>query len=170
MDPGLFVALAVVCLLLVAGLSTGVVLLLRDRRRLSAQLTAARDDVLAVERRLDALTARLETPASAPGRADREYLITSARPAPGREVAVPGPREPLTAKQFASVAAGESLVTLFSFGYGVRRALSAENRNRIGFEMRREVRRSRKQRRRELKQARRTLRTAQRSDLGEDAA
>ncbi len=35
---------------------------------------------------------------------------------------------------------------LLSLGYGVRRALSAENRNRIRFEMRREVKRARRQR------------------------
>ena len=64
----------------------------------------------------------------------------------------------MTGRQFASLALGESLVTIFSFGYGVRRALSAENRNRIGFEMRREVRRSRKERKRDEKQARRHLR------------
>ncbi len=56
------------------------------------------------------------------------------------------------------MALGESLVRVLSLGYGVRRALSAENRNRIRFEMRREVRRSRKQRRRDLRTAARTLR------------
>jgi hypothetical protein len=55
---------------------------------------------------------------------------------------------------------GESLVRLVSLAYGVRRALSAENRNRIGFEVRREVRRARKRRRREEKQGRRYLREA----------
>ena len=65
---------------------------------------------------------------------------------------------PVDARQFASVAVGESLVRLVSLGYGVRRALSAENRNRIAFEMRREVRRSRKDRRRELRDLRRRLR------------
>ena len=78
--------------------------------------------------------------------------------------------QPLTAGQFATVAVGESLVRVLSLGYGVRRALSAENRNRIAFEVRREVKRSRKQRRREVKEARRHLRAAQRDDLTEDAA
>ena len=65
---------------------------------------------------------------------------------------------PVDARQFASAALGESVVRLVSLGYGVRRALSAENRNRIAFEMRREVRRSRKDRRRELRDLRRRLR------------
>ena len=51
---------------------------------------------------------------------------------------------PLSAGQFASVALGESLVRVLSLGYGVRRALTAESRNRIRFEMRREVKRSRR--------------------------
>ena len=42
-----------------------------------------------------------------------------------------------------------------SLGYGVRRALAPETRNRIRFEMRREVKRSRRQRRAELKEFRR---------------
>ena len=77
---------------------------------------------------------------------------------------------PLSAGQFASVALGESLVRVFSLGYGVRRALTAESRNRIRFEMRREVKRSRRQRRRDLKEAKRHLRADQRADLTEDAA
>ena len=77
---------------------------------------------------------------------------------------------PVSGRQFASLALGESLVTIFSFGYGVRRALSAENRNRIGFEMRREVRRSRKERKRVEKQTRRHLRATGRATLGEENA
>ena len=77
---------------------------------------------------------------------------------------------PLSAGQFASVALGESLVRVLSLGYGVRRALTAESRNRIRFEMRREVKRSRRQRRRDLKEAKRHLHADQRADLTEDAA
>ena len=69
-----------------------------------------------------------------------------------------------------TVAAGESLVRVVSLAHGVRRALSAENRNRIRFEIRREVKRSRRQRRRDLKDARRHLRRQAGTDLSEDAA
>jgi hypothetical protein len=58
---------------------------------------------------------------------------------------------------------------VLSFGYGVRRALSAENRNRIRFEMRREVKASRRRRRRDLKEAKRHLRHVT-TDRTEDAA
>ena len=45
----------------------------------------------------------------------------------------------------------ETVVQTASLLHGLRRALSPETRNRIWFEMRREVKRSRKQRRAELR-------------------
>ena len=44
-----------------------------------------------------------------------------------------------------------------SLAHGVRRALDPETRNRIRFEMRREVKRARKQRRADIREARRRL-------------
>jgi hypothetical protein len=64
----------------------------------------------------------------------------------------------LSGSGFATLAARESMIRLVALGHGVRRALSAESRNRIRFEVGREVRRARKVRRRELKEARRHLR------------
>lgn len=145
----------------------------RQRRLLADDLAASREELAMVQRRLDTLARQVDG-ASRPVTRDRDepdYVITTAglvRDAE-REAGLPVPAEPpVSARQFASVALGESLVTLVSLGYGVRRALSAENRNRIGFEMRREVRRARKERKRELKEARRHLRAAQRSEV--DAA
>jgi hypothetical protein len=132
----------------------------RARRRLADELAASREELAAVQRRLDGLARRVP-PAAQP----QEFVITTAG-RPEDKLDQPG-QEPLSARQFASIAVGESLVTLVSFGYGVRRALSAENRNRIAFEMRREVRRARKQRRRDLKEAKRYLRA---QALDEDAA
>jgi hypothetical protein len=76
----------------------------------------------------------------------------------------------VSSRAVLSVTVGEPLVRLVAFGYGVRRALSAENRNRIAFEMRREVRRARKDRRRELKAARRSAQAARREALAEEEA
>jgi len=70
----------------------------------------------------------------------------------------PLPAAPLSGRDFAAVAMTESVVRLASLTHGVRRALSPENRNRIRFEMGREVKRSRRQRRRDVKEARRHLR------------
>jgi hypothetical protein len=146
------------------------------RRRWRAELDAARADVEALTARLNAIDstrAHAEPPAPT-----QQFVITSLPDGPSPlHMTDPAPtaagrdtnRGSLTAGQFATVAVGESLVRLASLGYGVRRALSAENRNRIRFEMRREVKRARRQRRRDLKEAKRHLRhVAARS--AEDAA
>jgi hypothetical protein len=52
------------------------------------------------------------------------------------------------------VAVTESVVKVAALAHGVRRALSPQSRNRIRFEMRREVKRSRRERRRSAKQGR----------------
>jgi len=142
----------------------------RERDRLVQELGDARSRLETVHARLDSLEARTtqtaqtaRTTRPAPhARPAPEFVITTAGTPDPAEVAAP--EAPLSSRQFVSVAVGESLVTLVSFGHGVRRALSAENRNRIGFEVRREVRRSRKERRREVKEARRHLRAAQRDE------
>lgn len=163
MTPGLLVAaatvLTVVALLLLVALLTRAT---RRRRRLEDSLAAAREELSTVQRRLDTL-ARHAEPRSVTQ--DTEYVITTAgEPDRDEAVAPSAPAVPVSGRQFASMAVGESLVTILSLGYGVRRALSAQNRNRIGFEMRRAVRTARKQRRREEKQARRHLREAAEQD------
>ena len=167
MSPGLEVAVAtavtVVALLLLVVVAKEAA---RARGRLQDELAASREELVVVQRRLDALARRIEP---RPVADSTEYVITTAgEPDPGE--AASAPPVPVTGRQFASMALGESLVTIVSFGYGVRRALSAENRNRIGFEMRREVRRSRKERKRVEKQARRHLRATDRATMGEEDA
>jgi hypothetical protein len=154
----------------------------RERRGLAAQVDAAHADVEALRERVEELSRRLAgVQPAASARGAHEFVITSlpdgrlrgtlAAAAAADDDAEPEPAgTPLSAGRFASVALGESLVRVLSLGYGVRRALSAENRNRIRFEMRREVKRSRRQRRRDLKEAKRLLRADQRGDIAEDAA
>ncbi|QNN52527.1 hypothetical protein [Nocardioides mesophilus] len=162
MGPGLVVVLAALCVVLLVLLAA--VLLTGARRS---------REVADLHRRLDALHQELEhRPAPRAEPDEVEYVITSAGPAgpPGPDAQVPGQEvEALDGRQFVSTAVAESLVRVVSLGYGVRRALSAENRNRIGFEMRRETRRARKERKRELRLLRRTLR-APRSVPDQDAA
>ena len=166
MDSGLWWLLVGLAVVLVAVLTAGrvVVSVSRARRRLADELAASREELAVVQRRLDGLARRMPPAPSPP-----EFVITTAGAPdePDERSDAPAVHQQLTARQFASVALGESLVTLASFGYGVRRALSPENRNRIAFEMRREVRRARKQRRRDLKEAKRHLRA---QSLDEDAA
>jgi hypothetical protein len=150
------------------------------QRRWQAELDAARADVEALTARLNAIdSTRAHAQPPVP---TQQFVITSLPDGPSPlHVGDPIPTAadpdhnpdtdpgPLTAGQFATIAVGESLVRLASLGYGVRRALSAENRNRIRFEMRREIKRARRQRRRDLKEAKRHLRhVAARS--AEDAA
>jgi hypothetical protein len=167
MDRTLLLAgAAVVVVLLVLGVLLAVAF--SGRRRVRRDLAASREELEALRQRVEELSAAETVPVAVP---PAGFLITSI------DAADPGALEPsavvpLSTAEFLSVALGESLVKIASFGYGVRRALSAENRNRIAFEMRREVKRSRRQRRLDVKQARRTPASAARADDGsaEDAA
>jgi aminoglycoside phosphotransferase (APT) family kinase protein len=163
MDQGVLITttvLGAVLLALVCVTASMLVAGRRERRRLQQELAASREQLSSLETRLEALTLRVDSPMvrlPAEDRDEPEFVITTAGVPELAPSHVPAP---VSARQFTSVAVGESLVTLASAAHGVRRALSAENRNRIRFEMRRELRRARKQRRREVKEARRHLRTA----------
>jgi hypothetical protein len=109
---------------------------------------------------------RVETEVSrlgnrAPVAVDHEFRITDL----GREKpllpAVPG----LPAPVFIDTVLRESLVRTASLAAGLRHALAPEVRNRIRFEMKREVKRSRKQRKADLRQARRELHARQRAGI-----
>lgn len=177
MNVPLLVILAAAAVLVAAGLVVVLLVVLATRRRLESALVSSRADVDALREQLAELASRVSAdsePEPGPDDSRRGYLITTL-PDGGRPHSTVAVRHPeavgrLTAGEFAGVALGESLVRVLSLGYGVRRALSAENRSRIRFEMRREVKRSRKQRRRDLKEAKRHLRADQRADLTEDAA
>jgi len=128
-----------------------------------AELAAARADLAALRARLEELeAARAAAPATPP----TEYLITSAPAAGDRR---PAPPE-VPARSVVSVSLAEPLLKTVALAHGVCRALSPESRNRIGFEMRREVKRARKERRRAVRQARREAHAADRAALAEDAA
>jgi hypothetical protein len=130
-----------------------------SRRQLAAALSEAQAETAELRNRLDALTEQLERQSSSMIRVDDPaYVITDAgepRPEPNVANAV-----------VLSATVGEPLVKVVAFGHGVRRALSAESRNRIWFEMRREVRRARKQRRREMKDAYRRMQAEERAAAG----
>ena len=78
----------------------------------------------------------------------------------------------VAAPLFADIVLRETVVQAAALAAGLRRALSPESRNRIRFEMRREVKRARKQRRADLREARREWEARQRAqvDLDEDSA
>lgn len=167
MDPALLVTAAAAVVVALVVVLCALLVVLSGRRRLVAELAESRSRLEELDRRLESLQAPRPAQPVPPVRADKEYLITSVGRPAEQDVAEPA-AAPVSAQQFASVAVGESLVRLLSLGYGVRRALSAESRNRIRFQMRQQVKASRRQRRRDLREARRTLRNQ--AGSGPDAA
>ena len=148
MNPGLLAALAAITVLVLAALGWSLI----DRARLRREVRRSEVDLQTLNERMDQLAEEAErarmAAATAPVAPQTEYLITSVG-------------EPVPDRVVLSTTVGEPLVKAIAFGYGVRRALSPETRNRIAFEMKREVRRARKQRRREEKAA---VREARRRD------
>jgi hypothetical protein len=140
------------------------VLVLRQRRAAAlarTELTAARAEAQALADRLDLVE---ESLARGIDRGDdpQSYVIThlgddvpDATPVVGR----------IDGKLFADIVARESVIKAAGLVHGLRRALTPETRNRIRFEMSREVKRARKQRRADLKAALREFRARERADL-----
>ena len=129
------------------------VLLRREHRRTAEVLAAGRAEADALRARVDELAARMST--AAPAVAPAQFLIT--------DIDQPRPEPTVSDRVVLSATLGEPLVRTAAFAHGVRRALSARSRNRIWFEMRREVRASRKRRRREVRDHLRRTRAADRA-------
>jgi hypothetical protein len=161
-----WVALAVgvltaLCLLLV-------VALLGTRRASRRDLAAARADLSDLRERLDDLERRPSAPppAETPADAPVEFVITGL----GQEPETQPPPPTLDRAVFADIVLRETVVKAASLAHGVRRGLAPESRNRIRFEMKQEVRRSRTQRRADVKAARRDLHARQRAALAEEGS
>lgn len=154
-----------VCGALVALLLVALVSLVRrrsrSRRDLEAMLLASQREADDLRARLDELTLRAHP--DAPARTEiAEYVITDI----GRDEESQEPPVEVPDRLVLSATLGTPLVKTAAFAHGLRRALSAESRNRIRFEMRREVRAARKRRRVLLKQYQRDVRAAQRESVG----
>lgn len=147
--PGWIAAAAVVLL------AVGVVLVLTVRGRAESrrELARAHAETAELRERLDALSQLLERTSTELLETRDAYLITDAG-----TPAVPN----VSDRVVLSATLGEPMVKAVAFGHGLRRALSPESRNRIWFEMRREVRASRRRRRQELKAFLRQARAAER--------
>jgi type II secretory pathway pseudopilin PulG len=149
--------LAVVALLLA-------VTLIRSRARTERALGDARAETAALRAQLEALEQRLSAPA--PAAAQAEYVITDLGNAEADRPPAPTPQ--IGGAVFADLVLRETVVKAASLAHGVRRALDAETRNRIRFEMKREVKRARKQRRADTRQARREWEARQRAATDEE--
>lgn len=114
----------------------------------------------------------LESPAAAgPATVDRgddrtdesAFVITRLETT---DVALPPVVRDIDGRLFADIVARETVVKAASWTHGLRRALSAENRNRIRFQVRQETRRAARERRAETKLALREHRARRRSAAG----
>jgi hypothetical protein len=142
-----------------------VLLAWRAAARSNRELVAARAQAHALADRLalvEESLARGET-ASAD---TQSYVITHVGDDPP-DAAGPSVVGRIDGRLFADIVARESAIKAVGLAHGLRRALAPEVRNRIRFEMKREVVRARKQRRAELKAALREFRARERADLGE---
>lgn len=134
----------------------------RARRRTERELAQARTETDELRDRLAEIERRLTR--AEPPRQPTEFVITDlGRPAADADPAAPAPQ--VGSALFADLVLRETVVKAASLAYGVRRALDAENRNRVWFEMKREVRRSRKQRKVDTREARREWQARQRAGL-----
>lgn len=145
------IALAVAALAMVA-VAVLALLLAGERRRTSRLLADSRREQSALRRRVDELAERVacREPEDAVDFVITDIGLTTRSTAAGTPAA--------GRRRVVDATLGEPLVKVATFAFGVRRALSAESRNRIRFEMRRESRRARKVRRQEMKQAWRAMR------------
>jgi hypothetical protein len=168
-----WVVVAVAAGLLVV-LAVLLVATLRARRRVARNLDAARVEAEALRAQVEEIQHRLEERPAV--RDEREYVITGL--GGGFETGASAPSSTtgdvptVPAPLFADMVLRESVVQAAGLAAGLRRALSPQSRNRIWFEMRREVKRARKQRRADLREARREWEARQRSrvTLDDDAA
>jgi hypothetical protein len=153
-------ALALVVVLVLALLAV----LLRDRARVRAELAATRAEAAELRDRIDALAQQVV----ASRREPEEFVITHL----GEPEADAAQQGALTEDQridgrlFADLVLRETVVKAAALGHGVRRAMAPETRNRIRFEIKREVRRSRKARKEETRQVRREMQDRRRQAEG----
>lgn len=161
METPVLIAGAAVVLIALVGVLVLVLRSRSSRRELASALLAAQAETAELRSRLDAITEQLERQSAMIRVDDPAYVITDA--------GASAPRPNVSDRVVLSASVGEPLVKVVAFGHGVRRALSAESRNKIWFEMRREVRRARKQRRRQMKDAWRRVQAEERA-AQDDAA
>lgn len=140
--------------------------LLRARSRTRAEVASARAETASLRAQVDELERRMNRPSRRTAQ-EPEFVITGL----GSPEADPEPDQaPVGGALFADLVLRETVVKAASLAHGVRRALDAETRNRIRFEMKREVKRARKQRKADTREARREWEARQRASVDEDTA
>ena len=159
-----WIAPVVAGVLALVALGLGVALV-RARARTEQVLAESQADTALLRDQVAAFERRLDRPKPAP---EGSFVITDL----GLEDSEPAPTvEPATridTALFADLVFRETVVKAGSLAHGLRRAMDAETRNRIRFEMKREVKRARKQRRADTREARREWEARQRATLRDE--
>lgn len=133
-------------LVLVVAVVLLTVALVRSRAQTHSALAEARESRQELLRRLE----QLERPVGSVSEGVQEFVIT--------DVGVPDPEPPavptrIEGRLFVDVLVRETVVKAASWTHGVRVGLSAENRNRLRFEMRRETKVAARRRKADIKEA-----------------
>ena len=138
------------------------VVLARSRATTARELRSVHAEVASLRAQVDDFERRPTPPRRPRADADPDFVITRLVEGDGAPATATGPAtgpdgavERVDSALFADLVLRETVVKAASLTHGLRRALAPESRNRIRFEMGREVKRARKQRRAELKAARR---------------
>jgi hypothetical protein len=141
----------------------------RSRRAVARRLDAAHAEAEALRVQIEEIQRRIEQPPAV--RAEQEFVITEVGSGvEARSAHASTTVDTVPVPMFADIVLRETVVQAASLAAGLRRALSPEVRNRIRFEMRREVKRARKQRRADLRQARREWEARERAHVDLDQA
>lgn len=160
-----WIAAAVAAGLALLALGLGVALV-RVRSRTARAVAQSRAETAALRAHVEELERRITRPAPTTGSGPevQEYVIT--------HLGEQEPVEPVRIERalFADLVLRETVVKAASLAYGVRRALDPETRNRIRFEMRREVKRARKQRKADTREALRDWQARQRAQLPDEGS
>lgn len=156
--------LALVLVVLVAACVAGVAFVRHERERTAAELARTRAEAAELRAKVEALVTATRTASEA-----QEFVITRL----GEEAdeadlpaASDTPAQRIDGRLFVDLVARETVVKAAALGHGVRRALAPEVRNRIRFEMKREVKRSRMARKDEYRRVRDEIRARERAAQG----
>jgi hypothetical protein len=138
------------------------VVLARSRATTARELRSVHAEVASLRAQVEDFERRPTPPARPRADADPDFVITRlvegdavSTTATATATGPGGAVERVDSALFADLVLRETVVKAASLTHGLRRALAPESRNRIRFEMGREVKRARKQRRAEVKAARR---------------
>jgi len=140
----------------------------RTQRELARALADAQAETALLRDQVAALERRLDRPSAGP---EASFVITDLGQEPTADQAEVEQAAPsIGSALFADLVLRETVVKAASLAHGVRRALDPETRNRIRFEMRREVKRARKQRKVDTREALREWQQRQRAGLPEEGS